>query len=83
MFYGPFHSKTLAILFFFCRKCLQKFLPYYAIGSNKLIEFAKSSKTEQRLIQQYEHATNKFADIKACQKGFLDYCRDLEFYGYV
>ena len=81
MFYGPFLSKISAILFFSVGNAYRSFC--HIMQSDKLIEFAKSSKTEQRLIQQYEHATNKFVDVKACQKGFLDYCRDLEFYGYV
>ena len=68
---------------FFFRKSLSDFLPYYAIGSNKLVQFLRHSSSEQRLLQQYEHASNKSNDIVSCQKQFLSYCRSIPFYGYV
>lgn len=77
--YGPYQSNIHRPGYF--RKKLSKYLPYYAIGSNKIIQQFRSSKTELRLLQQYEHISNKVTDVNSCQKMFLEYCQSLPFYG--
>lgn len=76
---GPYDPEKHKPGFF--KKMLSDFLPYYAIGSNKLVQMIRQSSSEQRLIQQYERATKKSADTFACQSEFLNYCRSLPFYG--
>jgi len=76
---GAYDANTHKLGYF--KKNLCNYLPYYAIGSNKIIQFMKSSSSEQRLIDQFQHASNKADDIKTCQKTFLEYCRSLPFYG--
>ena len=63
------------------KKRLNEFLPFYAIGYNKISQYIRSSSTEQRLLAQYESASNTLNDKLACYKKFLEYCHSLEFYG--
>jgi len=66
---------------YFYRKKLAEYLPYYAIGTNKLVQIIRHSSSEQRLLQQYERATQKSVSTLTCQKDFLKYCWSLPFYG--
>jgi len=63
------------------RKRLNEFLPYYAIGSNKISQYIHSSGTEKRLLAQYQIASQILQDKISCYKKFLDYCHTLDFYG--
>ena len=65
----------------FFRKRLNEFLPYYAIGSNKISQAIYSSGVEQRLLQHYSVASVKCGDLVACYTTLLEYCRSLDFYG--
>lgn len=65
----------------FFKKRLNEFLPYYAIGSNKISQYIYSSGADQRLINEYRNASKDLEDKIACYKEYLEECHKLDFYG--
>jgi len=63
------------------KKRLNEFLPYYAIGSNKISQYIYSSGAEQRLLHEYQSASKDLGDKLACYSKYLEECHKLDFYG--
>lgn len=76
---GPFNPDKHKLGYL--RKKLSHYLPYYAIGTNKLSQYLHATKEERRLLERYEQLSNFLATDYDCYKKYLDYCHSLDYYG--